>query len=70
MQERRLLAAGDSFNRVVVWNLLTSAVDRLLQVDCYGRLGEAGIDHVSIPSAKPGHGMDDDQSQPHGWGSS
>ena len=46
VQDRRLLAAGDSFNRVVVWNLLTSAVDRLLQVDSYGRLGEAGIDHV------------------------
>ena len=45
-QERRLLAAGDTFNRVIVWSLLTYAVDRVLQVERYGSLGEAGIDQV------------------------
>ncbi|KAK9826031.1 hypothetical protein WJX74_006828 [Apatococcus lobatus] len=44
--ERRLMAAGDTFNRVIVWSLLTYAVDRVLQVEMYGSLGEAGIDQV------------------------
>lgn len=46
VQERRLLAVGDTFNRVIVWNLLTYAVDKVLQVELYGSLGEAGIDQV------------------------
>ena len=48
VQERRLLAAGDSFNRVIIWSLLTASVDRVLQVECYGKLGEAGIDQVQL----------------------
>lgn len=46
LQERRLLAAGDTFNRVIVWSLLTYAVDKVLQVESFGSLGEAGIDQV------------------------